>query len=108
MSMEPLAYAGPKIQGPGAGVRGLAWIAGALATVAAAGVAALLALVFAATVVIIGLMAAAVLSLGAVAYRARRALRRPPPANADDPTLLEARHLGGHSWVAYGWDQRGR
>jgi hypothetical protein len=23
-----------------------------------------------------------------------------------DPDLIEARHIGGHSWVAYGWDGR--
>jgi hypothetical protein len=39
--------------------------------------------------------------LAAAAVRARRTVR--PPV---DPELIEARHIGGHSWVAYGWDGR--
>ncbi len=62
----------------------------------------MLAIVFAATLLVIGLMSAALIVLGAFAYRARRA------GQAKDPGLLEARNIGGHSWVAYGWDQRGR
>jgi hypothetical protein len=80
----------------------LAWIGGVLATIGALGVAAVLAVVFAASLVVIGLMATATLALGGLAYRARRS------SKPSDPTLLEARHIGGHSWVAYGWDQRGR
>jgi len=107
MSMEPLAYAGSRGAVPpyGAsriGLKGLAWIGGLLATIGALGVAAVLAVVFAATVVVIGLMSAALLALGGLAYRARRAVK------TEDPNLLEARHIGGHSWVAYGWDRRGR
>ena len=104
--MDSLAHAGSKGPAcPGRGrsfLRSLAWIGGALATIAAIGVAAVLAVVFAASLVVIGLMAAALIALGGLAYRVRR---RPAPS---DPTLLEARHIGGHSWVAYGWDQRGR
>ena len=81
---------------------GLAQLAAGIATAAAVGVGAVLALVFAATVVVIGLMSAALIGLGGVAYRARRAGRR------REDSILEARHVGGHSWVAYGWDQRGR
>jgi hypothetical protein len=107
MSMEPLAYAGsgargPRTSGPWIGLRSLAWIGGLLATIAAMGVAAVLALFFAATIVVIGLMAAALLTLGGLAYRARKSFARAP----SDPDLLEARNIGGHSWVAYGWDQR--
>jgi hypothetical protein len=105
--MDPLARAGR--MGPASGrglppvLKSLAWIGGALATVCALGVAAVLAVVFAASLVVIGLMATALLALGGLAYRARRTMSKP-----SDPTLLEARHVGGHSWVAYGWDQRGR
>jgi hypothetical protein len=87
---------------PAGAWRGLAWIGGALATAAAAAVAAVLAVFFAATVVVITVMAAALLAFAGLALRARRAMR------PKDPTILEARNIGGHSWVAYGWDQRGR
>jgi hypothetical protein len=61
-----------------------------------------MAIVFAATVVVIGLMASALIALAAAAMKARRTVRR-----RIDPTLLEARNVGGHSWVAYSWDGRG-
>jgi heme/copper-type cytochrome/quinol oxidase subunit 2 len=82
--------------------RGLAWIAGALATAAAAALAAVLALFFAATVVVIAVMASVLVAFAGLALRARRSVR------SKDPTLIEARNVGGHSWVAYGWDQHGR
>ena len=81
--------------------RGLAWVGAAIAWAAAAAIGAVLALFFAATVVVIAVMAAALLILAAAAARARRTVR--PPA---DSGLIEARHIGGHSWVAYGWDGR--
>ena len=101
MSMELPAQEGFK-GSRRAGWWGLAWIGGALATVAAVGVAAVLALFFAATLVVIGVLTAAMLALGGIAFRARKVAR------PYDPTLIEARHIGGHSWVAYGWDQRAR
>jgi hypothetical protein len=110
--MEPLAFAGTRATGPSVGrssagqpfgLRSLAWIGGLIATICAVGVAAVLALFFAATMVVIGVMSAALLALGGAAYRARKTFR-----SKSDPTILEARHLGGHSWVAYGWDQRSR
>ena len=55
------------------------------------------------TVVVIGILALIVVGLGSLAYRARRGSR---PKN--DPTILEARNVGGHTWVAYSWDKRGR
>ena len=82
--------------------KGLAWIAGALAAAAAAAVAAILALFFAATVLVIAMMTAVLIGFSGLALRARRSARR------RDPNLLEARHVGGHSWVAYGWDEHGR
>ena len=80
--------------------RGAAWILGGLAWTAAGVIGAVLALVTAATFVVIALMAGALAALAAAALRARRTVR------AVDPDLIEARHIGGHSWVAYGWDGR--
>ena len=100
--MESLAQAGSDGRRRVTGLKGLAWVGGALATAAAVSIAAVLAVFFAATLVVIGLLTVAVLALGGLAFRFRRLTRRA------DATLIEARHIGGHSWVAYGWDQRGR
>lgn len=81
--------------------RSLAWISGAVAWTAAAAVGAVLAVFFAATMVVIALMTTALLTFAGFAMRARRTVRAPA-----DPNLIEARHAGGHSWVAYGWDGR--
>jgi len=81
--------------------RSLAWIGGGVAWIAAAAVGAVLAVFFAATVVVIALMSTALLTFAGFAMRARRTVRAP-----SDPNLIEARHIGGHSWVAYGWDGR--
>ena len=83
-------------------LKSVAWLGAGLATVAAAAVAAVLALFFAATVVVIAIMTSALVTFTGLALRARRSAR------PKDPDLIEARHLGGHSWVAYGWDQQGR
>lgn len=87
---------------------GIAWrsfiaVAGAVATSIAVAVAAVIAVVFAATLVVIGFMATALLGLAAFAFRGRTA---PAAAASGDPGLIEARHMGGHSWVAYGWNER--
>jgi hypothetical protein len=103
--MDKTAETRPNIEGS-SGWNGLAWFAGALATFGAAVVATVLAIFFAATVAVIALMSAVVVGLGSLAWRARRSVRKPAAAGA--PTILEARHVGGHSWVAYGWDQGGR
>jgi hypothetical protein len=79
----------------------LAVIGGLVAWTAAAVVGVVLTVVFAATFVVILFMAAMILGLAAAALRARRTARTPV-----DPNLIEARHMGGHSWVAYGWDGR--
>lgn len=79
--------------------RGLTWCAGALAGLAAAAIAAVLAVFFAATMMVIAFMASILLALAATAVRARRRV-----AAARDPNVIEARNVGGHSWVAYGWD----
>ena len=83
--------------------RGLAVIGSAIASIAAAGLAAVLALVFAASIVVIALIASALLVVAGLAMRARRA--RMVKAESD-PGLIEAHNVGGHSWVAYGYDRR--
>ncbi len=84
--------------------RGLALIAGTLATIAAAALAAVLALVFAASIVVIALVASALLAVAGIALRARRS--RMAKAQSNDPGLIEAHNVGGHSWVAYGYERR--
>lgn len=61
---------------------------------------AVLALVFAASVALVSLMAAVLLSLAFGVMKARRAAT----VRASNG-VIEARRVG-HSWVAYGWDQR--
>jgi Flp pilus assembly protein TadB len=85
------------------GGRSLVALAGAVCTVIAAAVAAVLAVALAASVVVIGLMGGALLFLASLAMRARR---RAEVKTDPGPQILEARHVGGHSWVAYGWDRR--
>ncbi len=80
--------------------RGLAWFGGAVAWIAAAAIGAVLAVFLTATVVVIGLMAAALLAVAGMALRARRTVR----ARTNGGDVIEARNIGGHSWVAYGWD----
>ena len=96
----------PRIAGRGRwnGWRGLAWLAGGLAAAIAAVIAAVLAIIFTVAVAVMALLTAAVVGLGALAYRGRRAVRPRPP----EGEVIEARNVGGHSWVAYGWDQRSR
>jgi hypothetical protein len=84
--------------------RGLAAVVGGVATAIAVSVAAIVAVVFAATLVVVGFMATALLGLAAFALRGRRQAAR-AKASAD-PNLIEARNVGGHSWVAYGWNER--
>ncbi|MCI3134897.1 hypothetical protein [Phenylobacterium aquaticum] len=86
----------------GSALRSIAMVGGALATTAAVAVGAVLALFAAATVVIIAVMSSALLALAGLALRARRT------ATAQADGVIEARHLGGHHWVAYGWNERGR
>jgi hypothetical protein len=89
------------------GGRSLAALAGAVCTVIAAAVGAVLAVALAASVVVIALMGGALLFLASLAMRARRTVRAGAIGAKDPgPQLLEARHVGGHSWVAYGWDRR--
>lgn len=85
----------------GSALRGLAALGAALATTAAVIVGAVLAVFAAATVAVIALMTSALLAFAGLALRARRSVRD-RRRGAD---LIEARHLGGHHWVAYGWNE---
>lgn len=85
------------------GFRGLAAIGGLIATAAAVVLGAVLAVVFAATVAVIAVMGGALLALAGLALRARRTVRVRRPA---DDGIIEARRVGGHQWVAYGWNER--
>jgi hypothetical protein len=69
---------------------GIAWLAAGL-------VGLVLAVVFAAAVVVIAAITSILLAFGATAVKARRAFE------ASD--VIDARRVGGHSWVAYGWDR---
>ena len=80
----------------------LAWMAGALATSIAVVVGAVLAVIFAATVVAVGFLGSALFGLAAFAFRGRKVGKAPQ----GDPSLIEARNVGDHSWVAYGWNER--
>jgi hypothetical protein len=73
-----------------------------LAGAAAAIVATVLAVVFTATVVLIALIGVVLVALAGLALQARRKAAR----GEDGAPVIEARHLGGHSWVAYGWESR--
>ena len=86
----------------GSAFRSLALLAGGLATIAAVIVGAILAVFAAATVAVIAVMASALLAIAGFAMRARRTVR----ARRTDSDIIEARHQGGHHWVAYGWNER--
>jgi Flp pilus assembly protein TadB len=85
------------------GIKSLVALAGAVCTVVAVAVATVMAVALAASVVVIGVMGGALLFLASVALRARRTVKA---KSSPGPQILEARHVGGHSWVAYGWDRR--
>ena len=82
--------------------RRLVWLIGGLGSLAAGAVAAVLAVVLTATLAMVAVIGMALVGFTAAALRHRRAAR------SSDPNVIEARHIGGHSWVAYGWDQDGR
>lgn len=84
------------------GLQGLAALGAALATAGAVLVGAVLAVFFAATVAVIAVMASALLAFAGLAMRARRSVK----AKRADDGVIEARNLGGHHWVAYGWNER--
>ena len=86
----------------GSALRSLAAVGAMLATAAAVVVGAILAVFAAATVAVIAVMTSALLAFAGLALRARRARAR----RSADNGVIEARHLGGHHWVAYGWNER--
>ena len=72
--------------------RGLTWFVGGVVALVAAVVAVFLA---------VGFFVFAVLT--ALTLTVAGAVKRRAP---QDHTLIEARRIGGHSWVAYGWAER--
>ncbi len=78
--------------------RGLRWLGGVAATIAAVTLAALLTVVFAATLAVMLVLSSALIGLYALTHSRRR---------SPQGVLIEARRVG-HSWVAYGWDQSPR
>lgn len=85
----------------GSALRSLAVLVGLLATTGAVIVGAVLAVIFTLTVTVIAIMTSALLGFAGLALRARRT------ASARGDGVIDARHLGGHHWVAYGWNDRG-
>lgn len=93
---------------PGKGFPGgksLALLAGAVCTVIAGVVATVMAVALAASVVVLAVFGGALLFLASLAMRAKRTAKARAKADPG-PQIIEARHVGGHSWVAYGWDRR--
>lgn len=82
--------------------KGFAAVFGVVAATLAGAVGLVLAVVFAATVVVIGLIGGVLLALAGLAVKARRTAKAKPVQDG----VIEARQIGGHSWVAYGWDNR--
>ena len=87
---------------PGSALRSLAAVGATLATAAAVVVGAVLAVFAAATVAVIAIMGSELLAFTGLAMRARRTVH----ARRRGADLIDARQLGGHHWVAYGWNER--
>ena len=84
-------------RGMGSAVLRMAGAAAALLGLAVAGV---LALFFAATVVVMAVIASALIGVTMLAMRARRTAK----VRAGVPGVIDARRVG-HTWVAYGWNE---
>ncbi len=82
--------------------KALAWVGGLLATVAAVIIGSVLTVFAVTTVVVLAVMTSATLAFVALAGRAKSKAR----ARAADDGIIEARKVGGHHWVAYGWNER--
>ena len=74
-------------------------MAGAAAALIALAVAGVLALFFAATVVVMAVIASALIGVSMLAMRARRTAK----VRAGS-AVIDARRVG-HTWVAYGWNE---
>ena len=85
-----------RLTGPRQPWRGVTWLIGGVAALIAATVALVLALGF----FLFAVFTALILTIRA-AFGGARVLRTRRHAD-----LIEARSVGGHSWVAYGWDGR--
>ena len=79
---------------------GLARIGGMAAAVAALAVGAVLAVFFAATVLVMAVIASALIGVSLLVMRARR----PSAPTHGGAGVIEARRVG-HTWVAYGWNE---
>ncbi len=76
--------------------RGVTWLIGGIAALVAATLAVLLALGF----FLFAILTAVILTVKAAFAGVR--VERP----RREAGLIEARRVGGHSWIAYGWDGR--
>ena len=75
-------------------------MAGAAAALLGLAVAGVLALFFAATIVVMAVVASALIGVTMLVMRARRTTR----VRAAGGGIIDARRVG-HTWVAYGWNQ---
>ena len=99
-STADLAWTRPRRSARSAAA-GLVW---ALVSLAVMALGAVLAVVFAATLVVVMVLASLLLGLAAVGWRAQR---RPVPrrAGAGAGEVIDMRRHG-HAWVAYDWNRR--
>ncbi|MEI7932151.1 MAG: hypothetical protein WCI21_03740 [Alphaproteobacteria bacterium] len=82
--------------------RGYSAVVGFLAALVAGVVGLVVAVALALAVVVIGFFGGILLAFASLAMRARRSSKA--AKSADDAQIIEAKRVGGHSWVAYGWD----
>ena len=87
-------------------LRGPKALLAVLAAVAGLLLAAVAALFAAATVVVAALVGGTLLGLAALMGRFRRRPVAFPHGAAGEDGVIEARRVGGHQWVAYGWSDR--
>lgn len=103
-SSDRLTFGPQGRRAPNGLLASIAWVGGAIATLAAMAVGAVLAVFTAAAVAVIALCAGTLVFLAGLALRARRTVtvrhRR-----SDD--VIEAKKVDG-AWVTYGWERTGR
>ncbi len=92
------------LKGPSIYYRGYLAIVGLIATAIVGVIGVVVALSLAAAVVVIGFFGSILLAFASLAMRAKR--RSQAKTQAGDTDIIEAKRVGGHSWVAYGWDNR--
>lgn len=86
----------PSLRGPKA-------VLAVLAAVAALLLAAFAALFAAATVMVAGVVGVFLLGVAAITGRLRRQPATQAAGQMGEGGVIEARRVGGHQWVAYGW-----